>query len=549
MSGSAGASPSPVTINWRERRDCGTVPYSMIRTLLHQLRRRLLLHLFLNAAIRAALAILGALLVIVAVLHPMPWPVLGLLVLDALVVALGFAIARVWLSCPSLLGVAGEIDRRADTRDRLSTALAFENTEQPLTPMQLAALADCSAYLASFDARRWTPVKLPKAFPWLAAPLLSIALLRFAADFALSPAPDVPLRPPDPATLQAATRLEEMAKRVELQTKVEPTPDFQRLAEALKRSASKLRAEAQGDAPQKATLRELSEMEELLQSAQKGNALESLGDALAKAGVAEEAAQALKKQDAPAAAKKLEELGKRLVESKNKNAQLKKLEQALASAAQSLGANSELGSAAGKGAAAAKKGDASGTSDAMNEMGKSLRGTSKSGQGGDSGKAKAMQGMISQLQEMKSGKEGETVEQQPNKSPSQQSDTGVQGPAVGKTSERMKPTGDPKNGMTSSEGGQPGSEHDVGTKESPTGTASTPPGQAGLQAQLQGMLGQGESLRSLVPGSSGQEPAKTGYRAIYEAAAPAAEDAMAKEEIPIGSRLFIKRYFESIRPK
>ena len=30
--------------------------------------------------------------------------------------------------------------------------------------------------------------------------------------------------------------------------------------------------------------------------------------------------------------------------------------------------------------------------------------------------------------------------------------------------------------------------------------------------------------------------------------APAAQDALLQEEIPLGSRFFIKRYFESIRP-
>jgi hypothetical protein len=31
--------------------------------------------------------------------------------------------------------------------------------------------------------------------------------------------------------------------------------------------------------------------------------------------------------------------------------------------------------------------------------------------------------------------------------------------------------------------------------------------------------------------------------------APAAEDAVQQENIPLGSRLLIKRYFEAIRPK
>ncbi|MEI6352137.1 MAG: hypothetical protein WCP06_13650 [Verrucomicrobiota bacterium] len=521
----------------------------MIRTLLHQLRRRLLLQLFLNAFAGAALACSGVLLGIVAVLHPMPWPVLGLLVMDTLFVALGFGAARVWVKYPSLEQVAREIDRRAGTQDRLSTALAFGSSEQPAGSMQSAALAECQSYLATFDAVRWTPLVLPKALPWLAAPLLSIILLRLSVDFAFAPIPAAPVRPPNPATLKTAARLEEMANRLELRKKEEWKPDLQKLAEALKRSASKLRAEAQGEAPAKAALRELSAMEELLQSAQQRQALESLGEALAQAGLAEEAAQELKNQNAPKAAEKLEELGKRLTEGKRKEAQLKLLEKALANAAQSLGAKSELGSAAAKGAAAGKQNDPAGMGQAISQMGKSLRNQGKSGAGGGSGDAKSMQGMISQLQEMKSGSEGESAGQQPTPPPPQSSNAGAQGQAVAGSSERMKPTGDPKNGMTSSEGGQAGSDHDIGSRETITGKASTPPGQAGLQVQLEGMLGRGESLRSMVPGTSGPETAKKEYRALYDATAPAAEDALAQENIPIGSRLYIKRYFEAIRPK
>ena len=39
------------------------------------------------------------------------------------------------------------------------------------------------------------------------------------------------------------------------------------------------------------------------------------------------------------------------------------------------------------------------------------------------------------------------------------------------------------------------------------------------------------------------------YKEIYDAMAPAAEDAAQQENIPLGSRFFIRRYFESIRPK
>jgi hypothetical protein len=36
---------------------------------------------------------------------------------------------------------------------------------------------------------------------------------------------------------------------------------------------------------------------------------------------------------------------------------------------------------------------------------------------------------------------------------------------------------------------------------------------------------------------------------LYDSLAPAAEDAVVQEEIPLGSRLLLRRYFEAIRPQ
>ena len=510
----------------------------MIRQLLHQLRRRLLLQLFLNALAAGALGASGLLLVVVAVCNPLAWPTLGLLAVDALALAGGFALARIWVNCPTLPQVAKAIDQRADTQDRLATALSLESLDKMQTPLESAALAECRAYLSRFDAVRWTPIRLPSSLTWLLAPMLSILLLRLW----LNPAPNSdlfePVRTPDATTLRIAGRLEEMAGRLERQSL--PAANVQKLAAAFKRGAARLRAEARGEAPAKSALREISALEELVEATRAGQDLEKLGEALAHSGEAHEAAEALKDHDLPKAADKLEELGKRLTEGKNKEHQLKQLEKALASVAAQTGGESDLGAAASKGANAAKKGDAAGTGEALGQMGKAMREKGR----GESGQS--AQAMISQLQELKTGKEGETKESPPT--PQGPSDANAMSKATAESVGEIKP-GDPKNGMTASKGGQPGSDHDVGTKESTLGKAETPTGQAGFQAQVQGMIGKGESLRSLIPAEPGKETAKTEYRALYEAMAPAAEDAMAQENIPIGSRLFVKRYFEAIRPK
>ena len=39
------------------------------------------------------------------------------------------------------------------------------------------------------------------------------------------------------------------------------------------------------------------------------------------------------------------------------------------------------------------------------------------------------------------------------------------------------------------------------------------------------------------------------YRELYDAASFAAEDAVTQENIPLGARFLIRRYFQAIRPK
>jgi hypothetical protein len=97
--------------------------------------------------------------------------------------------------------------------------------------------------------------------------------------------------------------------------------------------------------------------------------------------------------------------------------------------------------------------------------------------------------------------------------------------------------------------GQPGSEHDTGTTDTPFGKDQIDPARDGQAQSSPGRLGEGETLQQFLPGVADVSKSKRRYKELYEAMAPAAEDAVVQENIPLGSRFFIKRYFESIRPK
>jgi hypothetical protein len=87
-----------------------------------------------------------------------------------------------------------------------------------------------------------------------------------------------------------------------------------------------------------------------------------------------------------------------------------------------------------------------------------------------------------------------------------------------------------------------------GLQRRPFGGKSEPQDKGGELA-LKGQLGQGETLSTMLPSAADNSKAARRYKELVEAAAASAEDAVEQEDIPLGSRFLVKRYFESIRPK
>jgi hypothetical protein len=96
--------------------------------------------------------------------------------------------------------------------------------------------------------------------------------------------------------------------------------------------------------------------------------------------------------------------------------------------------------------------------------------------------------------------------------------------------------------------GLPGSDRDEGTTATPFGEKGKVEGEKGRNISLTGRLGEGETLSALLPSGGDESKATRRYKELYEALAPAAADAVVQENLPLGSRFFIKRYFEAIRP-
>lgn len=544
----------------------------MIRPLLLQIRRRLTWQAFCQRVVQLGVAAGTVLLGVVLWAPHAVWLAAGGLLLLVLAVAAFWA----WVQRPSIEALAVKMDRLAGTKDRLTTALAFQETPRSQTDRagwETAALAECEAFLQKVDFTQYTPWRVPREAKWLPLPFAAIAALSlWGALPHFGSQPQAVARVADAKVVKKAEELEKMAEHME---KSGAEAD-KKIAEALKKTAEQLRAEATAEAPQKAMLRELSALEQLLQEAQKGNDMQGLAKALEKAEALRRAAEALKKGEAATAADELEQAAQKMRElaekmqkegqdspqgselaqngQKGQNGesgensengqsqprsdtaqQMAQFEQAMRDAAKKMGEKSALGEAATQAADSAKRGEGKGMEQAMQRMAEAVRRSSKSNDG--KGQAQ-LDASIAKLREMKSAQQGQEGSGEQKGASMAQAESGQKGGE-----------GQQGQGMGDEAGGKPGSEHDEGTKASPYGKESGELAEQSVASQLQGLLGEGESLHSLTPTQGGDEKAQRGYKALYEAAAPEAENALDRENIPIGSRLYVKRYFEAIRPK
>lgn len=532
----------------------------MIRPLLLKIRRRLAWQAFSRYAVYHGV-VAGVVLFGIILFAPQHLAVgAGVLALITVLTAALMA----FLSRPSLVEVAQRMDAAAATKDRLITALKFgeETTAQASPEWRQSVLRECETFLSKIDFNTHAPWRFPREGRWLALPAVAIAALSLFQNWPTLVSGGPVERPPDARIVQKAEELEKMAEKME-QSGQETD---KKIAEALKKAAEQLRAEATSETPEKALLRELSALEHALQDARQGGGdVQSIAKAFEKAESLSRTAEALKKGEMAEAADELEQAAQKMREmleqmkqeegqsvagqqgeqnqqgqngeqgEQGESREASRFEKAMRAAARQLGEKSPMGEAASQAADSAQRREGEGVEQAMQRMADSLR-RSRPGQQQDPAKAQAqIDASIARLREMKSGEQG--------------GEGGQMAQAQAQGQGNSNKPGEGQQGGGEDAGGQPGSELDEGSKASPFGKEEGESAQQSLASQLQGFLGEGESLHSLTPTHGGKDEARRSYKALYEAAAPEAEEALDRENIPIGSRIYVKRYFEAIRPK
>jgi ATP-dependent Clp protease ATP-binding subunit ClpA len=278
--------------------------------------------------------------------------------------------------------------------------------------------------------------------------------------------------------------------------------------------------------------------------------LAALANALEENPATKDAAAEMAKGNLAKAAEELEKAMEKLAEQKDERTQ-EQIQKALEDAMKRLAEQKQLSEALQKLAqqmqrsAAEKGGSSSETAKQLAEMLRQMA-QGKTGQGqqaqqGAQMSEQAMKNLLSALQNMKFG-EGQG---QPGGEPQPGQSGGVMMQSFAKEGQ----PGIPSSGDPQQPSGQPGSERDSGTTDSPLGKNANTAGKDGRQQQLAGRQGEGQSLQQSLTAAGDQSRSNRGYKELYEAMAPAAQEAVLQENIPLGSRFFIKRYFEAIRPQ
>lgn len=507
------------------------------------------------ALVKAGLLAGAGLLIFAAVnrwgLGRLPWDatVTAYAVAGALALAVVVTLAR----RRSLRQTAGILDRLGETRDRFLTALTFADAPDS-EPMRALALRECAQFVRDGKFSELIRVRLPRETLWLAVPVLSLALLQWEAQHTFS------AREADKAAARAAVEdtaqhLEQLARETAKVSEQNKAEELKKLAEQLQRSAEQLRANATNpEEAGKSALRELSALEQMIQDMQKSPSaptpeeMQALAKALAKNDATKDAAAALAAGDQARAAEELEKEMQKLAEQKD-DATSEEVRKQLEEAIKELAQQKQLSEAMQKLAQQLKEGQSQqggNSSEAAKALAQMLRQMAQGKSGQQSGgkqSAATLEQLLAALQNMKAG------EGQPQPGGEQPSSAQQPGGVKMQSFAQGGQNGIPLPGDPGQPSGQPGSEHDTGTTDSPFGKEQNAAGKEAQKQQLAGRMGEGESLQQALESAGDHSKSNRGYKNLYDAMAPAAQDAVLQENIPLGSRFLIKRYFESIRPK
>jgi hypothetical protein len=484
----------------------------MRETIFHQLqpiRRRQ----WTVCVIRAAMWGLtggACVAVVLAVLRLVGWPTSAwtgwsaLLGLPTLVA--GIAAWWSWRHA-DWLPAARAVDGHYELKDRTETALAFLRREPTRTPTEIESLqlADALHHLERVEAQQVVPIAFPKSFRWaLATALLAIGLLCWPTrDSQVNAGPAQPL---EAIVNEAEIVMDDLEELLE-QLPEDHDPELDAVIKELLAKAEQMK---EPGVDVREALAKLSEMQAALQEvAAQFNVgatdeqLKAIGEALQSAESLQEAGQALQAGQYDQASEALAKLDNPKLDRKESRAVSDKLNKA-ADAAEQKGLK-KLSDAAKKTAEGLDKDNASQTKTGLSKLAEAAK------QQGHSKK-------ISDLLKKQGAKLAES-----------------------KGSVQANSQGDKLAANPSLKAGR-------GTNETVQGTRTELDAKRDQQ-KIQGLKGdQGDGDKETLTTQEAEETAKREFKEVYHKYRKLSDAVLESEDIPLGHRQTIRRYFEAIRP-
>lgn len=431
----------------------------------------------------------------------------GVLLGVPLVVAASAAVWG-WLKT-DWLPAARAVDGHYELKDRTETALAFLRHEQvgQADELQRLQLADAVQHLQRVEAKQVVPLVLPSSLRW-AAVTTALAVVLLCWPTGRSQVSAGPSQPID-AIVAEAEIVEEDLKELLEELPEEHDPEIDALVKELLAKAQEMK---EPGVDLREALAKLSEMQSALQAiaaefnvAATDEQLKAVGEALQSAKSLQEAGQALQSGQYDKASEALAKLDNPQLDRKESRAVADKLNKA-SDAAEQKGLK-KLSEAAKQTAEGLDKDNSSQTKTGLSKLAEAAM------QQGNSKK-------ISQLLKRQGDKLAES---------------------------KSKCQGNGQNNGNKP-GNRPSLKAGRGTNETVQGARTELDAKRDEQ-KIQGQKGdQGNSDVETISSTEADEQAKRGLKEVYHKYRKLSDAVLESEDIPLGHRQTIRRYFEAIRP-
>ncbi|MEK6257524.1 MAG: hypothetical protein AABP62_02800 [Planctomycetota bacterium] len=413
---------------------------------------------------------------------------------------------------PNWIAAARAVDRHYQLKDRTESALDFSRKQVAPDKQAFAELqlADAMSHLSRVEPEAVAPYEAPRFLPGavLAAALAVIlALVPLQHDEA-SASPSVP----DENIVAQADEIADSLKELEEQLNKDVDPELEKLLKELKEKAEELK---EPGVDVKEALAKISEMQAAIQSAQSQASLEQvdqqlqeIGEAMASAKALEGAGQALAEGKYDKAMKELTDLGDIELERNEARNTAEKL----------------------KKAAKRAKGDAGdgSISDAANELAEGIEDgdcEKCKGAGKKLGAAAGKQARKKKINDLLNAELTSLCECKGN----------CQKNSTAKGKKKQKSVNPSQNWGMGESGNIDGDATNLAANLN--------------KEQINGQAGEGVSEFETSSSSEGRQEAQRGYKDVYQKYKKMSDAVLESENIPLGHRQTIRKYFESIRPQ